>query len=473
MAEAKRVHAFRDDALGTLDGVALAQRVKSGEVSPRELIEAAIGRIEQVNPSLNAVELATYEQALTAASRARMDGPFAGVPSFIKDNTDLAGLPTRHGSRATTSVPAKKNGAFAAQFMAQGFAVMGKTRLPEFGFNCTTEYEHDEPVRNPWHTDYSCGGSSGGSAALVAAGVVPLAHANDGGGSIRIPAACCGLVGLKSTRGRLVKSEMARTLPVNIVSEGVVSRSVRDTAHFLAGAERYWRNRKLPPVGLVEGPGNRRLRIGMIVDSITGPSCPETRLAVEETGALLASAGHSVEPVPLPVGEEFVEDFADYWGFLAFMASRFGQLGLGRGFDASQLDGLSKGLARRFQRRMYRTPVVLYRLQRSWQQHAQSLTDFDLILTPVLGHVTPRLGVMSPDQPFDELFIRLMRYVSFTPVNNANGSPAISLPMGMSKEEGLPVAVQLTARHGDERTLLEIAYELEATKPWRRIDQAE
>ncbi len=471
MVESKRVHAFRDDALGTHDGVALAQLVKSGDVSPRELVEAAIERVERVNPTLNAVELAAYEQALAAASRTQLDTAFPGVPSFIKDNTDLAGLPTRHGSRATTPLPAKKEGAFASQFMAQGFAILGKTRLPEFGFNCTTEYEHDEPVRNPWHTDYSCGGSSGGSAALVAAGVVPLAHANDGGGSIRIPAACCGLLGLKSTRGRLVTGEMARTLPINIVSEGVVSRSVRDTAHFFAAAERYWRNKKLPPVGLVEGPGHRRLRIGMIVDSITGPSCTQTRQTVEQIGALLAGLGHHVEPIGLPVGEDFVDDFADYWGFLAFMASRFGRLGLGRGFDASQLDSLSKGLARRFQRRMYRTPLVLYRLQRSWQKHAHSLRELDLILTPVLGHVTPRLGAMSPDQPFDELFIRLMRYVSFTPVNNANGSPAISVPAGTSQKEGLPIAVQLTAKHGQERTLLEIAYEIEAEKPWLRIDQ--
>jgi amidase len=275
--------------------------VRRREVSPVELVEAAIARVEEVNPGLNAVQLANYERAVANAAKMR-DGLFAGVPTFVKDNTDLRGLPTLHGSQAVPAVPAIADGAFAKQYLSLGFAVLGKTTLPEFGFNCTTEYQDRPPTRNPWHTGYSCGGSSGGSAALVAAGAVPIAHANDGGGSIRIPAACCGLVGFKPSRGRLVDGEMARTLPVKIIAEGVVTRTVRDTAYFLAGAEQYWRNPKLPQIGLVEGPGKQRLRIGVVIDSIVGAAtCPETRTALKSTATLLGGLGHRLEEIRPPV----------------------------------------------------------------------------------------------------------------------------------------------------------------------------
>jgi amidase len=236
-----RIHAFGPDLLADHDAVALADLVRRREVSPVELAETAITRVEKVNGALNAVQLADYERALAEAAKLPT-GLFAGVPTFVKDNTDLQGLPTGHGSRAVPRIPAAADGAFARQFLSLGFTVLGKTTLPEFGFNCSTEYQGSPPTRNPWHTGYSCGGSSGGAAALVAAGAVPIAHANDGGGSIRIPAACCGLVGLKPSRGRLLEAEWARMLPVKIIAEGVVTRTVRDTAHFFAGAEQYWRN---------------------------------------------------------------------------------------------------------------------------------------------------------------------------------------------------------------------------------------
>lgn len=184
--------------------------------------------------------------------------------------------------------------------LSQGYICLGKSTLPEFGFNASTEPAQGDPTRNPWNLDYSCGASSGGAAALVAAGVVPIAHANDGGGSIRIPAACCGLVGLKPTRGRVVDNDAARDLPVNIISDGVVTRSVRDTAGFLAYAESWFKNRKLPAIGHVQGPpSGRQLRIGLVLDSINGhpPTDPETRLTVEQTARYLEKlGGHIIEP---------------------------------------------------------------------------------------------------------------------------------------------------------------------------------
>ncbi|HCT40982.1 MAG TPA: amidase [Moraxellaceae bacterium] len=464
----KTIHAFSGDILSDLDAVGIAELLRSGAVSAREVAEAAIARAHQVESHINAIELAAFEQALATADT-RTRGIFAGVPTFVKDNTDIRGLPTNHGSQAVNGRPARADGAFAQQYMDQGFVCLGKSTLPEFGFNASTEYMGSAPTRNPWHTDYSSGASSGGSAALVAAGVVAIAHANDGGGSIRIPAAACGLIGLKPTRGRLVDSEATRSLPVNIVSEGVVTRSVRDTAHFYAGAEQSYRNRKLAPVGLVKGPGTRRLRIGLVHDSITGNATDaETRATVNATAALLESMGHDVTEMPLPITKTFASDFSIYWGMLSFLVSTFGKKIMSPDFDASKLDNLSRGLASHYKKNFLKTPMVLYRLRKSQDDYARIFDDYDLILSPVLAHTTPKIGHLSPEQDFDSLFERLLNYVSFTPLNNASGGPAISLPMGATSL-GLPIAVQFSANHGDERTLLEIAYALEEAKPWRRI----
>lgn len=463
-----RIHAFSNDALADHDAVALAGLVRAGTVSASELVEAAIARAARVNDVLNAIELPTFEQARRDA-RSLHSGVFAGVPTFVKDNTDLEGLPTRHGSRAVNPQPAKKHGAFAAQYLAQGFSVLGKSSLPEFGFNASTEFAGEHPTRNPWNPAFSSGASSGGAAALVAAGVVPVAHANDGGGSIRIPAACCGLVGLKPTRGRFIDSEQARSLPVNIIGEGIVSRSVRDQAAFFAGMERTWYNRALPPIGRVEGPSNRKLRIGLVMDSITGtPTCAETRAVVEHTARLLERMGHAVDPMPLPVPPTFLEDFTTYWGMLSFMLQRFGRLVMSREFDAARMDAFSQGLAAYYRKRLLKTPGVIWRMKRSAQQYAEGMRGYDAVLTPVLAHTVPKLGHLSPEVPFDTLFERLLRYVAFTPLNNAAGTPAISLPMGACAN-GLPIGVQLQAAHGAERTLLELAFALEAAQPFRRI----
>lgn len=467
----KRIHSFGGDPLADYDAVKLSELVRSKEVSPNELVAAAIARAEKVNPSLHAVELPLYEQARKQANQA-LRGPFAGVPSFLKDNTDLQGFPTRHGSQAVPAVPADRDGAFARQYLSLGFILLGKSRLPEFGFNCSTEYEGLPPTTNPWNIDYSAGGSSGGAAALVASGVVPVAHANDGGGSIRIPAACCGLVGLKVSRGRFVTHEIAQSLPINVVCDGIVSRSVRDTAHFIAEAETYYRNRKLPRVGLVEGPAKRRLHIGWLMDSLTGPPCPQTQSAVLFAAELLEKLGHILHPLKtFPIKPSFVNDFLDYWGFLAWMTGTLGKRKFGKQFHPEKLDHFTQGLASRFRPRSWRLPVALFRLKRTEKLHSKHARGLDAVLTPVLGHVTPRLGYVSPDVPFEELLSRLLAYAAYTPLNNADGTPAIALPMRLS-DQGLPIGIQLASSIGNERILLELAFELEQVNPWPRIQAA-
>ncbi len=461
------IHAFGDDALGDHDAVALAQLVRDMQVSPDELAAAATARAQRVDPALRAVACQTQPRHSTDP-----DAEFFGVPTFIKDNTDVAGLPTTHGSEAFTARPAKKDGAYTTQFLSAGMTLMGKTRMPEFGFNATTEYMTDEPVRNPWHTEYSVGASSGGSAALVAAGVVPIAHANDGGGSIRIPAACAGLVGLKPSRGRHRDGEQVSHLPINMISEGVLTRSVRDTAAYLAACENHWRNPKLAPIGRVRGPAQRTLRVGVLFDSVTGESVDAaTRAAVEDTAALLEAAGHVVEPITLPVTAQFADDFVQYWSLLADLAVGTGRLILDRSFDAAKSDGLSLGLRAHHRRNLHRTPGALLRLRGIAGQYAQMFARHEVVLSPVLSHTTPRIGYLAPTVDFSELIDRLRRYVAYTPLNNIAGTPAISLPLRRSPD-GLPIGVQLSGAYGDERTLLELAYLLEAERPFARIQEA-
>jgi amidase len=462
-----QVHAFGDDVLADHDGLALAALIRAGEVSRREVVEAALARAAQVDGALHAVQVLDAERARVATDHPR-PGPFSGVPTFVKDNTDLAGVPTNHGSEAFTAAPAKRDAPFVRSLLHAGLVPLGKSRLPEFGFNATTEFMTQEPVHNPWGTEHSAGASSGGSAALVAAGVVPLAHANDGGGSIRIPAAACGLVGLKPTRGRFRSSPLERVLPVNIVGEGVLTRTVRDTAHFFADAEQVRPRRPLPPVGLVEGPDRRRLRVGLVLDSVNGTTTDdETRRAVLATADLLSGLGHEVVEMPSPANAQFADDFALYWSMLGFVVSRLGARAFD-GLDPSRLDGLTIGLADRYRTQARDTAGAIRRLRRSREQVARAMIGHDVMLSPVLAHTTPPLGHLSPRQPFDELFPRLLEYVGFTPLANACGSPAMSLPLGVTAA-GLPLGVHLMGRYGGERTLLELAYELEAAAPFRRL----
>ncbi|MEV7786046.1 amidase [Streptomyces sp. NPDC088106] len=460
-----RVHVFRDDALGDHDAVGLAQAIRRGEVSAAEAARDASARVRAVEDRLNAVQVHLDIPVHGSGS----GGALAGVPTFVKDNTDFQGLPTGHGSLAFAPRAARRHAPFTRQFLSTGVTVLGKTRLPEFGFSPTTEYEAGEPVRNPWHTGHSAGGSSGGSAALVAAGAVPIAHANDGGGSIRIPAACCGLVGLKPTRGRMVANAQGRQLPIDLVTDGVVSRSVRDSAAFLAAAEQHWRNPKLPPVGLVEGPSDRRLRIGLLVDSPNGVrSDDDTREAVTETARRLERLGHTVEPVELSIDPHFTDDFLTYWGMLSFLIGVTGRT-LGTDFDRRRMDSLSRGLRESYARDWRTTPGVLRRLKRTRLAYAAAFRGLDLILSPVLAHTTPPLGHLSPTVPYATLIERLVNYVAFTPVNNVVGTPSISVPATRTNPDGLPIGVMFSGRPGAERKLLELAFELEADQAFRRL----
>ena len=262
-----RVHAFSDDALGDYDAVGLVEALHRGDVSVREAVEAAIARTELVNPQLNAVVYAAFDMARAQALDPH-GGYFSGVPTYVKDNVYVAGMPTREGTDAWVGKPAARDGDFTRMYRMTGVIPLGKTQLSEYGFLPSAEHPRLGPVRTPWSTAHTAGASSAGSAALVAAGAVPIAHANDGGGSIRIPASVNGLVGLKPTRDRIAQDKMMREQPVRIVADGVVTRSVRDTAAFYREAEKIYRNVALQPIGDITRPGRNRLRVSVITAAL-------------------------------------------------------------------------------------------------------------------------------------------------------------------------------------------------------------
>ncbi|MDT0200734.1 amidase [Nocardioides sp. AE5] len=465
-----RVHSFADDALGDHDTVGLVEQLRAGNISPAEVVEAAITRIEAVNPAVNAVAHPAYDAARAEAAAPR-GGFFSGIPTLVKDNADVAAMPTQHGSDAFVAKPPKADGDFARMYRATGLVVLGKSQLSEWGFSASAEHARLGAVRNPWDTDFTAGASSAGSAALVAAGALPIAHANDGGGSIRIPAASTGLVGLKPTRNRLAQDKLMRDMPVRIVADGVLTRSVRDTAAFYREAEKVYRNLKLAPIGDITRPGKKRLKIAFTTESVGRVASPEMAGATRATAALLEELGHQVEEITPPVPDYFADDFLLYWSLLAFFIVRTGRRTHGKTWDKAQLDNLTRGLDRHCARNLYRLPLAIARVAASGKVSARFHKQYDVVLTPTVAHTTPQVGHLDPTNSYEEIIERLMDWVAFTPLQNATGDPAISLPLAITST-GMPIGMMFGAGRGREATLLELALELEEARPFARIQGA-
>lgn len=459
-----RVHAFTDDALADHDAVALAGLLASGQVSPAELRDAVVARLEAVEPQLNGLAHAAFD----AGDAEPPSGFFGGLPTFIKDNCDVAGLPTLQGTDAFVGRPKVADGELTRMFRATGLQPIGKTRLSEFGFSASAEHPRLGPVRNPWDTTRSSGASSAGAAAYVAAGVVPLAHANDGGGSIRIPAAATGLVGLKPTRSRTMQDKMMRDLPVRIVSDGVVTRSVRDTAAFFREAERVWRNPGLRPIGDVDEPVRGRLKVAVVTRSVGRDASADVREQTLKTACFLEELGHQVEEIEPPVPASLPDDFLLYWAVLALGVVRTGRLRFGRSFDASRIDNLTRGLERHALRNLHRTGPAIARLAVSSRVAARMFREYDVVLSPTVASATPALGHLDPTLPYETLKERLLDWVAFTPLQNATGTPALSLPLATT-QDGMPLGMMFSAGAGREALLLALGLELEQARPFARI----
>jgi amidase len=464
------VHAFADDALGDLDAVGLAEAIAAWRVSVTEVVEAAIGRTQRVTPHLNAVATECFDRA-RAESRAPRGGYFSGVPTLVKDNVDVAGLSTQQGTDAYDPRPVRHDGDFARMFLATGLIPLGKSQLSEFGFSASAEHPRIGPVRSPWSTDHTAGASSAGTAALVAAGAVPIAHGNDGGGSIRIPAAINGLVGLKPTRGRLAQDRLLRQMPIRIVSDGVLTRSVRDTAAFFREAERVYRDLSLSPIGDVTRPVRARRSVAVVTEGIDVRATPEVDALTRQTAELLESLGHHVEWIEQPMPASFKDDFLLYWSSLATLAVTTGRAAHGSSWDRSRLDHLTLGLDRHCRRHLHRMPGAIRRLRRSTEPSRELHGKYDIVLTPTLARETPEIGWLDPEQDYETIMGRLLEWVAFTPLQNATGAPAISLPLATTAA-GLPQGMCFAAGHGREAMLLELAYELEQARPWPLLRDA-
>ncbi len=461
------LHAFADDALADLDAVGLAEAVAAGRVGVPELVDAAISRTTVVDPEVGAVAHRAFDRA-RAEALAPHGGFFAGIPTFLKDNVDVAGMPTQHGTDAFVAGPAVADGDFARMYLATGLLPLGKTRLSEFGFNGVVNHPRHGPVRSPWHRDHYAGASSAGSAALVAAGAVPIAHANDGGGSIRIPASVNGLVGLKPTRHRLPQDRLMREMPVRIVADGVLTRSVRDTAAFFREAELVYRDHRLAPIGDVTRPGRKRLRVALTTHGIGRDASPEVRDLTLETAALLSDLGHEVEEIDPPLPDSFLEHFVLYWSMLALGIVAGGRRAYGPTWDPTRLDNLTVGLARHARRRLHRLPLAIAAIGASKRRSARHYATYDVTLSPTLATRTPVVGELDPMGEYDDVMDALLDWVAFTPVQNATGEPAISLPL-QTTAAGLPQGMMFSAGQGREALLLGLAYELEEARPFARI----
>lgn len=453
--------AQRNDALAWLDATAQAELVQRREISPAELLEAAIARIEALNPRLNAIVTPLYERARSEANAPLPEGPFRGVPYALKDLVDLQGTRRTAGSRLLAQNVSQESSEIVKRSVAAGLVVLGKTNTPEFALNGSTEPQLFGPSRNPWDTTRSAGGSSGGAAVAVASGMLPFAHASDGGGSIRIPASCCGLFGLKPSRGRMWGS-----LATDSGAENCVSRSVRDSARLFMWNQRQDLQAPLKPVAALEPLGTRRLKIGFSTANVFGKApSPAVKAALEDTAALCAAMGHHVEPARLPVdGDEF---------FLHFMVAWSGGADRMRATAEAQgrkpedvLEPWTLYLSDHFRRQ---PPDAGAKATAFFAEHARRFDAFfqqvDVMLTPVVSEEPPPLGYFGPEVAGAQMFDRLTRYVSYTPVHNVAGTPAMSVPLG-SGSSGLPIGSQFAARLGSEQLLFGLAFELENATPW-------
>jgi amidase len=448
-------------------------------VTPRELAEAAIERIETLNGDLNAVIHPLFEQALATEPA---DGPFRGVPFVVKDLVcAVKDAPHHEGMRflKEQGFRADADSWLAGRFREAGFVFVGKTNTPELGILPTTEPEAYGPARNPWNTDHSTGGSSGGSGAAVAAGMVAIGHANDGGGSIRIPASCNGLVGLKATRARVSMAPLG-DFGGGLATELVVSHSVRDTAAVLEwtseGAppgEPYFAPPKARPYTNEVGADPGKLRIGLLTSPPGGlqASHPDCVAAAESAARTLESLGHSVEvshPAALD-DEGYIAQFLVRWTAGVAAGLDFWGMRTGKQVTAEDVEPCTWALAEQGwsnSAAAYLSAIgyaqIVSRAVLSWWQ------DFDLLLTPTMAQPPAEIGTIgtgrddeSPLAPIE----RSIPYAAFTAAFNATGQPAISLPLHWS-EAGLPIGVQLVGDLGREDLLLQVASQLEQAEPW-------
>jgi amidase len=458
------------------DGLGLAQLVRKKEVKPEELLDASIARIERLNPQINAVITKMYDQARDQIRRGLSQGPFKGVPFLLKDLLAMyEGVPMAFGAKLFKGFKPDHDSELTWRYKHAGLVILGKTNTPELGIQPTTEPQAFGPTRNPWNLARSAGGSSGGSAAAVATGMVPMAHGSDGGGSIRIPASCCGVFGMKPTRGRITMGPDVGDIASGLVVEHALTRSVRDSAYLLEAVmgpspgdpysarspRRYFRE-------VIESDPEP-LRIAFTTKAPNEvPVHPDCKKALASTLKLLEEMGHQVSEEKIPDLDKSLEEAF----FTVWMASTANGIAsvervTGITLKAELFEPLTWALAQEGKKR---TAVdylgAINRLQVFSRIFARTFGEFDLWLTPTLAQPPVLLGALdSPKEDPLRGFYAGAEFVAFTPLFNATGQPAMSVPLYWN-EQGLPIGVQFIGRYGEEDTLFQLAAQLERARPW-------
>ncbi len=458
------------------DGLALGEKVRKGHVNATELIKAAIDRIEAHNPALNAVVTKVFEQALDAAKHQTASGPFAGVPFLLKDlGGALGGVPFSSGSRFFKDVCPPSDSELVRRYKQSGLIPLGRTNTPEFGLNASTEPLVFGPTFNPWNTKRSPGGSSGGSAAAVAAGFVPLAHASDGGGSIRIPASCCGLFGMKTTRGRNTMAPYLGESLAGCSVEHVLSRTVRDSAAALdatagpAPGDPYMAPPPSKPFLEQVHTEPRKLRIAIATRAFSDvPVHQDCINAANDAGKLCEALGHIVEPAsPTFKSDQLDRDYHRLFAVGATANIRQRAQAIDRPLDPDGFERITwKMMALAEQLSATDYVQLLNRLHAICREIGSFFETYDLLLTPTLAQPPVPLGHL--DMMMDDLDTyndRLWRFAAFTYQFNVTGQPAMSVPLSWN-EANLPIGVQFVGRYGDEATLYQVAGQLERAQPW-------
>jgi len=445
-----------------MDAVEQAQAVLRGEVSARELYEACRARIELLDPLLGCVVELTQ-----SLPRAPAQGPFRGVPFLVKDVLPWPGLRYSKGSRLFARNVARYEMPLGKKLSEAGLVCVGKSAMSEFGLLASTESLLEGVTHNPWDLSCSPAGSSGGSAAAVAAGLVPLAHGNDGGGSLRLPASACGVFGFKPSRGRTIANGLPSSDLLDMTSDGCISRSVRDTALFLSVIEDP--SSGLPTMGFVDRPTTRKLRVATWTSTLTGSEPqPAVRAVHEKTVVELRALGHCVEPISAP---EFEPDLGAAFRLIAGAAAA----AIVRGQDRvrpepvqeSELEPFTWSLIDDYSRAGTEAlNDARNRLKTAARTYRAATHGYDIVLTPTIAIEPWHVGHLSALVPDGVLRARVAEVMGYTPVQNIVGAPAMSVPLGFS-ERGLPIGMQFAAAPGDDARLLELAYQLEAAYPWR------
>jgi amidase len=467
---------MRLDEYVRYDAVGLADLVRRRKISAPELARTALAAIAVVNPKINAV-IETYpERAVSAAGV----GPLAGVPFLRKDILiQEAGGLSEFGSRLAAGLRMPSATELARRYERAGLVILGRTTTPEMAFNATTENVKDGPTRNPWNADRSVGGSSGGSAAIVAAGGVPAAHGNDAGGSIRIPAACCGVVGLKPTRGRVSLGPDHGAVLLGLCVEHALTRTVRDSAALLdatqgaSPGDPYVIAQPARPYQREIGAPVGRLRIAYTTKSWTGVSVDvEIAAAVDRTAKLCAELGHEVtEAAPVIDAEVFLRATQNVWCAFVAMGIEALAAATGRAVGPDTVEAANLACTRYGKSLsaidLYLADDVMNRTSRAV---AAFFEPYDVLLTPTLAQRTLRIGAPALDAnasgvSADQWVRQIFTYAPFTALFNTTGQPAISLPLE-SDSEGMPLGLQFAGRYGDEALLFRLAASLEEARPW-------